>query len=187
METEKKVLSKRIGVKTMILRLGKGMKLEQLAQLIKIDIRHLRRIEKGEVNPSSYLLYSLSETLEYPIQDFFEPIFDYNHNDFSNCYGQFEVRDFKNQKFFWVLMDQANNVILSSPLFHSKEKCVKAMKESKNLLSSYHLQPMEIRKSDFTLVLKNSKGNMMAFGFLKSSQKTIKTVISNLILNLKLL
>lgn len=63
METEKKVLSKRIGIKTMILRLGRGMKLEQLAQLIKIDIRHLRRIEKGEVNPSSYLLYSLSETL----------------------------------------------------------------------------------------------------------------------------
>jgi len=50
-------------------RLEKGISQRLLSANVDIDERHLRRIEKGEVNTTILMLYSLCEELDIKIEE----------------------------------------------------------------------------------------------------------------------
>ena len=69
------MLFKKIGARVKELREQKGLTLEQLAQLVKIDTSTLWRYESGDIrNPSLTVLTGLCDAFGVPITAFFEEI-----------------------------------------------------------------------------------------------------------------
>ena len=63
-EQEQKKYLKKLGELVVELRQKKGMKQYQLADALDIDVRVMRRIEKGEMNIQVLFLFELASVLE---------------------------------------------------------------------------------------------------------------------------
>lgn len=185
MESEKSILSGGIGVKIKIFRMMRNYKFDDLAGNIGIDPRHLRRAELGQVSLSSFTLFKISQVLEMPIGDFFEPCLTIAASEFFPNYGKFELRQTDTKKYYWVLTDQNQHLILISKFFAAKEKCQQSIKESRHYFDSYHLVPKKSRGEEYYYVQKN-QDTCMAYGLFLGSLEANKSIISNLLVNLKL-
>lgn len=58
-----------IGTTIVSLRKEKGLTQEQLALECEISVSYLRRIERGEANPTIHALWRLAEVLEVELQN----------------------------------------------------------------------------------------------------------------------
>ena len=68
----KKELLIKFGTNLRRLRLEKSFSQEQLANELGVEVSQISRIERGQINTSIVMLYSLSKVLETNISDFFK-------------------------------------------------------------------------------------------------------------------
>ncbi len=68
----KKELLIKFGGNLRKLRLEKGFSQEQLANELGVEVSQISRIERGQINTSIAMLYTLSKVLKTNISDFFE-------------------------------------------------------------------------------------------------------------------
>ena len=69
MEKAKKIFLKNLGKRIADLRETKGLNQSQLASECDKDRQSINRLEKGNVNPSAFYLYQISEALSVPVKD----------------------------------------------------------------------------------------------------------------------
>ncbi|MHB8260873.1 MAG: helix-turn-helix domain-containing protein [Bacteroidia bacterium] len=69
MATSKEIFLKQFGEHIRNVRIKKNITQFDLASNINKDRQSLQRLESGNINPSIYYLYELSEGLEIPLED----------------------------------------------------------------------------------------------------------------------
>ena len=68
---DKEVFLKKLGERIRKIRKGKGITQVQLAHKIGKDQQVIARLESGDFNPTSFLLYEVTVGLEVKLEDFF--------------------------------------------------------------------------------------------------------------------
>lgn len=66
---EKKTFTKKLGKHIVKLREEKEITQVELAKLCKKPKQNINRLEAGNINPTAYLLYEISEALDIPLTD----------------------------------------------------------------------------------------------------------------------
>ncbi|RKS01446.1 helix-turn-helix domain-containing protein [Flavobacterium sp. 102] len=69
---DKKELLVKFGGNLRKLRLEKGFTQEQLANELGVEVSQISRIERGVINTSVIMLYSISHILNIPVATFFD-------------------------------------------------------------------------------------------------------------------
>ena len=68
-EKEKKAVQQRFGKRLAELRNARGITQERLSFNLKVDRTYVSYIERGERNPSLYLLWRIAKALKVPLAD----------------------------------------------------------------------------------------------------------------------
>jgi transcriptional regulator with XRE-family HTH domain len=74
MKFKKEDVSKKVGTRIREIRISKNLSMEKLATDTGIEYSQLSRIELGKINTSIYHVYIISQSLNVPVQDLFEPV-----------------------------------------------------------------------------------------------------------------
>ena len=69
MDKAKNIFLKKLGGRIAYLREKNGLNQTQLANECDKDRQSINRLEKGNVNPSAYFLYQISQALKIPVKD----------------------------------------------------------------------------------------------------------------------
>ena len=72
MDKEKIKLLKKLGDNIRSIRIAKGLTQVELASIVNKDQQSIQRLEKGNINPSFYYLYEISQGLEIDLKDLIE-------------------------------------------------------------------------------------------------------------------
>ena len=185
MKPEISVLIKQIGIKIQILRKINNFSLEDLSNQIDLETRHLRRIENGEVNFSVYFISEIARGLKIPIQEFFQSQYDFDSRINREILGKYIIQQNFKKEYYWTLVDPEGAQILISPIFSTKQKCQKKIKESKNFMNPFFFEIKKNRPSQFFFIQKNTDEETLAYGLFLDTEKKTREIITQLILNLK--
>jgi putative transcriptional regulator len=69
MDKAKNIFLKKLGARIASLREENGLNQTELANECEKDRQSINRLEKGNINPSAYYLFQISQALRIPVKD----------------------------------------------------------------------------------------------------------------------